>query len=644
MPRPMADTAPQTTSPGSASGLDTTTVLGQAPAGGARSLASLFAPQLPMMFRGFLWLAITNLCAMAVPRLVNMGIATVEGQRTDAALSIGGIVALIAVLAVVGGVVRTRSRIVLFNAGRDVEGALRKELFSHLGTLSQTYLGKASTGDLMSRLTNDITNIRLLAGFALLNALNGLLIVVVTLPLLFLLDVKVAAISLLPFPLVIVASQLVSRRMFRRTRENQDAIGALSSIVQETLAGQMVVRAFSQEDAVVARFVEKNDSVFHTSMKLARIRLLMGPLMGLMGSFAIAAALFASGSAVAEHRITIGDVVEINARLLQLTWPMIALGFTLSVWQRGKASLSRINEVLSVRPDVVDGPHRRPGPALAGLIEVNDLVVEVGTPCRRAVDGLSVVIPAGAFFGVVGRNGSGKSLLLKAIARQLYVGRAQVRIDGVDALDWHLNGLRASPGGIAVVPEDGFLFSATLNENLTFGANNASAADVDAVVDLVDLRRDIERFPEGLQTVVGERGVTLSGGQRQRVALGRALLARPAILLLDDCLSAVDVETEQNIIRALQLSGSVVAPGTGPADHGATGDGAHGLGRPTIVMGSHRVSALKVATAIIGLENGRAVERGTHDELLAAGGVYATLWGREQMREQWTKRLKGETP
>ncbi|MDP2343300.1 MAG: ABC transporter ATP-binding protein [Deltaproteobacteria bacterium] len=601
-----------------------TTVLGKAPSSGTRTLGALFKPQFPMMLRGFLWLVLTNLSALAVPRLVNIGIDVVEGRGTS--LSLGAVVALIAGLAVIGGVVRTRSRIVLFNAGRDVERSLRQELFAHLATLSSTYFGKASTGDLMSRLTNDLTNIRLLAGFALLNAANGILVVVVTLPLLFLLDARVAAVSLLPFPLVIVAAQLVSKRMFRRTRENQDAIGALSTVVQESLAGQMVVRAFSQEDAVVARFVESNDRVFNTSMKLARIRLLMGPLMGLMGSFAIAAALFSSGYAVADGRMTVGDVVELNTRLLQLTWPMIALGFTLSVWQRGKASLSRINEVLAARPDVVDGPRLRPAASLLGAIEVKGLVIEVGTPARRGVDALSVSVPAGSFLGVVGKNGSGKSLLLKAIARQLPIARDQVLIDGVDVVDWHLDALRRAPGGVAVVPEDGFLFSATLRENLVFGADQPSDVDVEAVVDLVDLRRDIERFPQGLQTVIGERGVTLSGGQRQRVALGRALLARPAILLLDDCLSAVDVETEQNIIRSLQKG--FVVDGT--------------LRCPTIVMVSHRLSALKVATAIIGLDSGKAVERGTHDELLESGGVYATLWGLQQKREELAKRLRGE--
>lgn len=610
------------------------TVLGRPPASGGRTLSALFKPQTSTMLLGFFWLAITNLCSLAVPGLVNLGIDLVEGRKTTAPFSLPGVVAAIVVLALVGALVRTQSRIVLFSAGRDVERALRSDLYAHLATLSSTWFGKASTGDVMSRLTNDLTNIRLLFGFALLNAINGIIVTVVTLPLLLLLDVKVALISLIPFPLVIVASQLVSKTMFRRTKENQEAIGALSTVVQESLAGQMVVRAFSQEDAVVTRFAKKNDDVFDASMRLAKIRLLMGPLMGLMGSFAIAAALWSGGAAVADGRMTIGDVVEMNTRLLQLTWPMIALGFTMSVFQRGKASLARINELLLARPDVVDGGTRRSDAGLTGKLVIKDLVVEVGADKKRAVDGVSVDVAAGSFLGVVGKNGSGKSLVLKAIARQLPVARGQIVIDDVDVNDWHLSALRRAPGGIAVVPEDGFLFSQTIKENLTFGATDVSDADVDAIVDLVDLRRDIERFPQGLQTMVGERGVTLSGGQRQRVALGRALLARPSILLLDDCLSAVDVETEQNIIRALQAGAALKAGGAGGASKAAT---------PTVIMVSHRLSALRVADQIIGLQEGRVVESGTHTELLEKHGLYATLWGQLQKMEALKKRLLGES-
>lgn len=478
------------------------TVLGVAPAAGPRTLLDLFRPEASEMFKGFGWLLLTNLCALGVPRLVSIAVDRVEGRSVQWPLpmtpTVLSVVGCICVLSLVGALVRTASRVVLFSAGRDVEQALRRQLFAHLGTLSQTFHGRASVGDLMSRLTNDLTNIRLLSGFALLNAVNALIILVVTIPVLLLIDVRVTLLALIPFPLVIVLSQVVSKRMFMRTRENQDAIGALSAVVQESLAGQMVVRALSQEDAMAARFADRNDRVFDASMRLARIRMVLGPLMGLMGSISIGIALYAGGAAVIDGRISIGDVVEVNTRIFQLTWPMIALGFTMSVWQRGQASLSRINELLSTSPDVVDGEHHRVGARHRGEVLVKGLTLELGTPPRRVLDDVHVDIAAGRFVGIVGKNGSGKSLLLKAITHQVPVAPGTVAVDGVDVVDWHLRSLREAPGGIGVAPEDGFLFSATVFDNLTFGAVDVSVADVEAVVDLVDLRRDIERMPAGL--------------------------------------------------------------------------------------------------------------------------------------------------
>ena len=574
------------------------------------------------MSLGSFWLLLTNLSAIAVPSLVNEGICLVEGQPATRPLwglvvdepSVTGVAVVIAALAALGAVVRTASRVTLFNVGRDIERALRAGLFSHLATLSPTFYRQHAIGDLMSRLTNDLTNVRLLAGFALLNSLNAIIIFVMTLPLLLRIHAPVAVVSLLPFPLVILSSQLVSKAMFRRTRENQDAIGALSTSVQESLSGQEVVRGFSQEEAVERRFGVVNERVFVAAMRLAHVRLLMGPLMGLMGSLAVALALFFGGRAVVRGEMRVGDLVEINTRILQLTWPTIALGFVVSVWQRGKASLSRINDLLVVQPDIVDGAVQR---TLQGKIELRGLTVQLGD--RQALSGVSLDIAAGSVIGFVGRNGSGKSTLVKALARLVPVERGAILLDDVDANDWHLQALHR---GIGVVPEDGFLFSATLRENLAFGRPDASEEEVQIIVDLVDLRRDVDRFPQGLDTPVGERGVTLSGGQRQRVALGRALLARPRILILDDSLSAVDAETEQNIAGALREGFGAAAP-------------------PTTLIISHRLSAVRHADQIIGLADGRIVEQGRHDELLARGGLYAALWGEQEKKERLARQLEG---
>ncbi|HEY4223636.1 MAG TPA: ABC transporter ATP-binding protein, partial [Myxococcota bacterium] len=484
-------------------------------------------------------------------------------------------------------------------------------LFAHLSTLSPSYYRKSAVGDLMSRLTNDMTNVRLLAGFAILNALNAAIVFIANIPLMLSLDVKVAGLALLPFPLVIVAAQSVTSVMFRRTKENQEALGRMSTSVQENLAGQQVVRAFSREDGEVERFKRSADGVYRAAMRLATIRLALGPVMAMLGSLAIAISLYMGGRAIIDGRLNVGDVVEINTRLIQLTWPTIAMGFIVSVYQRGKASIARINEILLVRPDIVDGALQK---RVDGAVVAKQLTVEVA-PGVVALQNFDVAVERGRVLGIVGKNGSGKSTLLRALARQVPSPRGQLFVDGVDVNDWHL---RALHEGIGVVPEDGFLFSSTLKENLAFGRPDASDDEINAVVDLCDLRRDVSSFPDKLETVVGERGVTLSGGQRQRTALGRAILARPAVLLLDDSLSAVDAETEANIVAALR--------------RGFVGVDAEAVA-PTLIVVSHRLSAVRDADEIVVLDKGVVVERGKHDDLLPLGGLYADLWGQEQLRK-----------
>ncbi len=595
------------------------TVLGERPAGRTPSLLVLFIPHLRHALIGVVWLAVTNGLLLTIPRLVNEGIAAVEGKAPHGASvlsvfgvdrpGIWGVVIAIAVAAAVGAAARVMSRIVLFNVGRDVERALRSELFSHLSTLSPTYYRKSSVGDLMSRLTNDMTAVRLMAGFALLNALNAGIVFVANIPLMISIDAKVAALVLLPFPLIIVSAQSVSRAMFRRTRENQVALGRMTAAVQENLAGQQVVRAFSREDGEVARFRKSADAVYEAAMRLATIRLAMGPVMAALGSVAIGVSLYVGGRAIIAGRLEVGDVVEMNTRLIQLAWPTIAMGFIVSVYQRGKASLARINEVLAVRPDIVDGPVEK---AVTGKLRAKKLTVEVA-PGVLALQDFDAEVAPGHVLGVVGKNASGKSTLLRAVARQVPCPRDSLFIDDVDVNEWHL---RALHKGIGVVPEDGFLFSATLRDNLAFGRPDATDAEVEAVIDLCDLRRDVEAFPDGLKTMVGERGVTLSGGQRQRTALGRAILAKPSLLLLDDSLSAVDAETEANIVNALKKSAA------------------------TLIVVSHRLSAVREADEIVALDQGRVVERGTHDELLKLGGLYADLWGQEQLRKALERRQR----
>lgn len=591
------------------------TVAGLDPAGGTRTFTDIFRPYLPPLALGGVFLAATNGLQLLIPRLINDGVDAVEGKGPEGSLlgwlgigdgTVTGIAIALIAIAIGAAVVRTLSRVILLNVGRDVERELRTNLFSHLSTLSPRFFGDNPTGDLMSRMTNDLGNMRLMAGFALLNVVNSVLIFFATLPLLFAIDPIVALAALAPFPVVMGMSQFLAKKMFGRTRRNQKVLGQLTSAVQENLAGQAVVRAFSQQEQEKERFGEVNQEAYDAAMSLAIIRLIMFPMVGLMGALSIAIALYMGGRAIIDGRMDIGDLVEFNARVLQLLWPMIAMGFIISVYQRGKASLERINAVLHERPDIVDGSHRA---QFNGRVEARGLTMRYAGAETDALKDLSFEVQSGHVLGIVGRNASGKSTLIRALSRLQAVGESELFFDDVDANEWHLSDLH---GSVAVVPDDGFLFSATLRENLVFGRPEATEEEVQAAIEVADLERDLEVFPEGLDTVVGERGVTLSGGQRQRVGLARALLTRPRMLILDDCLSAVDAETESRIVGALRAGRF--------ATDGQT---------PTLIIISHRLSAVREAEEILVLEEGELIERGNHESLLEHDGRYADLWGRE---------------
>ncbi len=581
-------------------------VLGFKPARGAVSFRQLFRPYVLWLLLGFVFLLLTNAMILMVPRIINIGVQIVEGK--PASMDMQSVLLWLFCLAILGALARTLSRRTLFNIGRGIERDLRNHLFYHLSLLSSNFYEKHSVGDLMSHLSNDINNVRMFAGFAVLNLLNLVIIFSGSIPILISIDAAVAFACLLPFLLVIASAQMLTGRMFHRVKEYQASLAKLTQHVQENLSGIEVVRVFHQERFEEKKFQKTNQAAYEAAKRVAKITVVMFPLTRMMCGLGVAVALFVGGREVVLGRMSVGDYVEVNARLLQLSWPAISVGFILSIYSQSCASLSRLNELFKQPPQIVDGSY---SDAPITLIDTKDLSVRLGQHDHLALKNINVQLSRGRVIGVVGQSGSGKSTLVRILAREILCNEGQIFYNNVAGSQWKLEPLHNQ---IAVVSSEPFLFSASVRENIAFAKTAASDAEIIDVVEQVGLSDDIAGFPEGLQTVIGERGVMLSGGQRQRVALARALLVKAPVLLLDDCLSAVDSLTESKIVKSLRQKGTDIC----------------------LLIVSHRLSAIRHADEIVVLEKGQIVQRGRHEELLAQEQLYSALWGIEQLQ----KRIK----
>lgn len=525
---------------------------------------------------------------------------------------------LVAGLAVAGGALRFISRLLVFNAAREVEYEIRNDLFEHLQKLPQSFYFRWRTGDLMSRCVNDLNSVRMLLGPGLLSVAQSPIIFVGAFIAMCTVSVKLAILMMVPYPLFILLSRVIGGRLYLRSLAMQQSLASMSNLVQENIAGIAVVKAYAMEDDQAARFGDANDHLRSQQLSLIRTFAAMPALTGLLPAAGLGMVIVVGLGEIAAGRMQTQDLFAFAIYVRVLTFPAFMMGFAISLVQRGASAMQRIDEILSVEPSIADRPDATPVGSLSGAIEFRGLDFRYNQDARdAALEQVDLTIPAGSSLGVVGPVGSGKSTLASVIPRLFEVDDGQLFLDGIDVNQIQLSTLRSA---IAMVPQDSFLFSMSLRENIAYGLlPGGSEEAIRTAAERAELAGDILDLPLGYDTLVGERGVMLSGGQRQRTALARALALDPSILILDDTLSAVDAETERRIQTSLDEVFS---------------------GRTVVVVAS-RVNSVRHLDQIVVLDRGRIVERGTHESLLVERGLYARL-AEEQERDDERSKMQAE--
>jgi ATP-binding cassette subfamily B protein len=562
----------------------------------------------PRYLAGLLFLALADAGQLYLPQLVRRAIDLVAAGGFSLS-ALAGPVALMAGTAGLIALGRFFWRFFINGSSRRIENELRERLFAHLQSLSSTFYGKSKTGDLMAHLTNDMHAIRMATGMAFVSFVDGFFMTLAILAILLAQNPRLALLSISPLPVITLGVILFGKVIGEKFRQVQEGFSAMSDLAQESIAGIRVLKIFVQEKAFGRRFAEKNQDYSDRNLSLARYFGFFFPAVGFLAGLTSLIFLLLGGRAVMEGSLSPGMFTAFFAYLQMLVWPMLGAGFTVNMLQRAGASLGRINKILSEKPDIAGPPPEKAlrGP-VRGDIRLHDLSYTYPGAEKPVLLGLDLSIPAGTIVGLLGRTGSGKSTLVNLLPRLLDPPAGSVLVDGRDVREYDLGVLRSS---IRVVPQDTFLFSTTIRENIAFGAEDGDTKILEQASAISTIQRDLRNFPQGWETVVGERGVTLSGGQKQRVALSRALAARAAIYILDDSMSSVDSETEEAILSGLlpRLRGS------------------------TVILVSHRVSALRNADRVLVLEGGRITQDGTPAELASAPGFYADILRLQQLEE-----------
>ncbi|MFQ5835142.1 MAG: ABC transporter ATP-binding protein [bacterium] len=550
----------------------------------------------------------TNLFALLIPYVLRY---TIDGLKTLMNKETLLLYALLIVsISIMAGFFRFLMTRRLMGVAFQIEYELRNDLFNHLQKLSLSYFHKTRTGDIMARATNDLKAVRKLVGAGIRNLLNTIIMGSAAIILMLIIDYKLTLYSLIPLPVLTIAVTIFSSRIFYRFQKVQEQFSSISVGVQENLTGIRVVKAYVQEENEKRKFKQLNQDYMNKNMSLVKIWGLFFPFIMLIAGIGMVIVLWLGGRLVIAGKISLGQFVQFNGYLMMLTWPMMALGWVINLVQRGSASMGRLIEILDQVPEIKDSEYLEDIRTLEGEIEFKN--VSFAYDKKVILKNIDLKIPKGITIGIIGPTGSGKSTLVNLIPRLLEVREGSLTIDGMEIKTIPLKILRKN---IGYVPQETFLFSESLKENIIYGLEGFDEAKLRRAVSISALSDEIERFSQRYETPVGERGVTLSGGQKQRTALSRAIIREPKILILDDAFSSVDVHTEEKILKQLRKFRK----------------------RRTCILVSHRTSTIQDADWIVVLKDGRIVEQGTHEELVARSGIYTDIWLQQQLREELEK-------
>jgi ATP-binding cassette, subfamily B, multidrug efflux pump len=564
--------------------------------------------------RGTLACVITNIVAVQFPRVLGMAVDRIEKGTTRELILYFALI--LVAISLVKGIFLYAQRWILIGISREIEFDLRNDLFRQLEIEDSGFYQRYRTGDIMARMTNDLNAVRMLLGPALMYSANTVFLTVFALFFMLRISPYLTLVALAPMPLASILVQYLGRKIHDRFERIQASFSDISAQAQENYSGVRLIRAFAREESQIGLFERLNQQYIGRALRLVQLMGMLWPTLEFILGISMIITLLTGGHQVLAHRISVGQFVAFNTYMILLIWPIIAVGWVINIFQRGTASVKRIDELLKAVPAIDDNSAVLAFGAntvLNGEIEFRHLNFSYGEgrDSVPVLHDISLRIPAGSSLAIVGPTGCGKSTLVNLIPRLYEAPEDSLLIDGRPVREYPLAVLRRN---IGMVPQETFLFSETIRENLAFGAPNAGAEELLQAAEAAHIRLEFEEFPQGFETIVGERGATLSGGQKQRSAIARALLRRPAILILDDALASVDTYTEERILGGLRAY---------------TADA-------TTILISHRVSTVRHADRIAVLDKGRIVEIGCHDELLALDGYYASLYHKQQLEEELT--------